>query len=132
MHHHQDFQYGTLDRRRFIKLSTGLISGLSLATNVTAGNAQRESSKKPNILLIIVDQVGELINQLRVGNLTDDTMIIFTSDHGDMLCQKNMVQKRCFYEPSARVPLVIVRRDGTGPTIRGNRYEEWPCKTQGL
>jgi len=28
-----------------------------------------------------------------------------------MLCQKNMVQKRCFYEPSARVPLVIVRPD---------------------
>ena len=38
----------------------------------------------------------------------DDTIIIFTSDHGDMLCEKNMVQKRCFYEPSARVPLIVV------------------------
>jgi len=56
----------------------------------------------------IDDKVGELIGQLDVGNLADDTIIVFTSDHGDMLCEKNMVQKRCFYEPSVRVPLVVV------------------------
>ena len=63
------------------------------------------------LITYIDDKVGELVDQLKDNNLANDTIIIFTSDHGDMLCQKNMVQKRCFYEPSARVPLVIVRPD---------------------
>jgi len=73
------------------------------------------------LVTYIDDKVGELIDQLRTGNLEDDTLIIFTSDHGDMLCEKNMVQKRCFYEPSVRVPLVIVRPHAS---IRGH-----VCKT---
>jgi choline-sulfatase len=32
--------------------------------------------------------------------------VIFTSDHGDMLGERRMVQKRCFYEWAVRVPLV--------------------------
>lgn len=69
------------------------------------------------LVTYIDDKVGELVDQLQTGNLADETMIIFTSDHGDMLCEKNMVQKRCFYEPSARVPLVISPPQGA---LRGH------------
>ena len=61
-----------------------------------------------SLVTYIDDKVGELIARLKDDDLLDDTIVIFTSDHGDMLCQKNMVQKRCFYEPSARVPLLVV------------------------
>jgi len=60
------------------------------------------------LVTYIDDKVGELVAQLRADDILDNTVIIFTSDHGDMLCLKNMVQKRCFYEPSARVPLLVV------------------------
>lgn len=60
------------------------------------------------LVTYVDDKVGELIARLRADHLIDDTIVIFTSDHGDMLCEKNMVQKRCFYEPSARVPLLVV------------------------
>jgi choline-sulfatase len=60
------------------------------------------------LVTYIDDKVGELVARLRADGLLDDTIIIFTSDHGDMLCEKNMVQKRCFYESSARVPLLVV------------------------
>jgi len=60
------------------------------------------------LVTYIDDKVGELVARLQADDLIDDTIIIFTSDHGDMLCLKNMVQKRCFYEPSARVPLLVV------------------------
>jgi len=60
------------------------------------------------LVTYIDDKVGELVARLRADDLLDDTIIIFTSDHGDMLCEKNMVQKRCFYESSARVPLLVV------------------------
>lgn len=55
----------------------------------------------------IDDKVGDLIGVLEETGQWDDTVIIFTSDHGDMLGERGMVQKRTFYEWSARVPLII-------------------------
>lgn len=39
-------------------------------------------------------KVGELVKALENSGLRDNTIIIFTSDHGDMLGEKGMVQKR--------------------------------------
>ncbi len=52
-------------------------------------------------------KVGELLTTLEQTGEADNTLIVFTSDHGDMLGERGMVQKRCFYEWSARVPLII-------------------------
>jgi choline-sulfatase len=66
-------------------------------------------------LVTYVDRkVGELLAALEETGQRDNTVIIFTSDHGDMLGEKGMVQKRCFYEWSARVPLIIHFPDGRG------------------
>ncbi len=54
---------------------------------------------------------GDLVATLQECGLWDDTVVVFASDHGDMLCEKGMVQKRSFYEYSARVPLIL-RRPG--------------------
>ncbi|NKB70519.1 MAG: sulfatase-like hydrolase/transferase [Candidatus Latescibacteria bacterium] len=51
-------------------------------------------------------KVGELLDALDETGQADNTVVVFASDHGDMLCEKEMVQKRCFYEWSARVPLI--------------------------
>lgn len=53
------------------------------------------------------NKVGELLASLKENGLDDNTIVIFFSDHGDMLCEKEMVQKRCFYEWSARVPFFV-------------------------
>jgi len=60
---------------------------------------------------LIDNQIRLLIGTLRECNMLDDTILIFTSDHGDMLFEQHMVAKRTFYEPSAKVPLII---SGTG------------------
>ena len=58
-------------------------------------------------LITYIDRkVGELIATLREHGLWENTVIVFSSDHGDMLCEKSMVQKRIFYDPSCRVPLI--------------------------
>ena len=59
-------------------------------------------------LVTYVDQkVGELLDALETNGFLEDTLVVFSSDHGDMLCEKGMVQKRTFYEWSARVPLIL-------------------------
>jgi len=64
-------------------------------------------------LVTYIDRkVGELLAALEQTGQRDNTIVIFTSDHGDMLGEKRMVQKRCFYEWSARIPLVMSFPDG--------------------
>lgn len=66
-------------------------------------------------LVTYIDQkVGELLATLERLGLRENTVIIFTSDHGDMLGEKGMVQKRTFYEFSSRVPLILSFPDGWG------------------
>jgi choline-sulfatase len=59
-------------------------------------------------LVTYIDRkVGELLAALDQTGQRENTVVIFTSDHGDMLAERGMVQKRCFYEWSVRVPLII-------------------------
>ncbi len=53
------------------------------------------------------DFVGEIVAELKLLGLYNDTLIIFTSDHGDMMGERNMWFKRTFWEHSVKVPLVF-------------------------
>jgi choline-sulfatase len=51
---------------------------------------------------------GRLLTALgETGQNIEDWMVVFTADHGDMLGQHGVWEKRSFYEGSARVPLFI-------------------------
>jgi choline-sulfatase len=52
-------------------------------------------------------KVGELLDSIEQNGFMENTVVIFASDHGDMLLEKGMVQKRTFYEMSSRVPLIL-------------------------
>lgn len=52
-------------------------------------------------------QIGEILDTLEETGLRDDTLIIFTSDHGEMLGDHYSFGKRSFYEASARVPMIV-------------------------
>ncbi len=53
-----------------------------------------------------------LIGTLREEGLLDNTIICFTSDHGDMLGNHNMLAKRLFYEGSANIPMILLGTAG--------------------
>ncbi|GAB5554970.1 MAG: sulfatase [Saprospiraceae bacterium] len=55
----------------------------------------------------IDDWVGKILDKLEESDLTDNTLIIFTSDHGEMLGAHGMREKNVFYEESAHIPLLI-------------------------
>jgi len=53
------------------------------------------------------DWVGQILDKLDELGLTDNTLVIFTSDHGEMLGSHGMRGKFCFYEESSHVPMMI-------------------------
>lgn len=52
-------------------------------------------------------QLRILIGTLREEGLLDDTIILFTSDHGDMLGDHRLFAKRLMYEKSANIPMIL-------------------------
>ncbi len=51
--------------------------------------------------------LGELLNALEQSGEAENTIVVFVSDHGEMLGSHGMREKNIFYEESARVPLMI-------------------------
>ncbi len=51
--------------------------------------------------------VGEIVSELKEEGMYDDTLIVFTADHGEMLGSHCMWQKMCMYEESTHIPLYI-------------------------
>lgn len=52
-------------------------------------------------------QVGRVLNAVRENNLEDDTLIVFTSDHGDAAGAHQWARKQLFYEECVRVPMIM-------------------------
>ncbi len=58
--------------------------------------------------------VGKLVDKLKEKNLYDDTVFIFTSDHGNHFKTRNLEYKRSCHESSIHTPLIIRGGDFTG------------------
>ena len=58
---------------------------------------------------LVDDQVGRILEALDATGRADDTIVVFTADHGDMAGGHGMVWKSTstFYDEVARVPLII-------------------------
>ncbi len=53
------------------------------------------------------DLIQHLLDALQETGQDDDTVVVLTSDHGDMLGERGLWYKMAFFEGSARVPLVV-------------------------
>jgi choline-sulfatase len=55
----------------------------------------------------IDDLLGRLMAALRSAGLAEDTIVVLTSDHGEMLGERGLWYKMSFFDGASRVPLVI-------------------------
>ncbi len=53
------------------------------------------------------ERIGEVLAALRDAGLDGDTVVALTADHGEMLGERGLWYKMSFFEPSARVPLIV-------------------------
>lgn len=51
--------------------------------------------------------IGQVLEALDAAGLRNDTLVIYTSDHGDHLGNRGLFWKHTFYDESAKVPLIM-------------------------
>jgi len=82
-------------------------------------------------LVSLVDtHIGRILRALEANDLRDNTVVVFTSDHGDMLGSHTLWRKNLMFEESVRVPLLMRVTDedlaGTRVTSRMSQIDLVP------
>ncbi|HAT12056.1 MAG TPA: choline-sulfatase [Planctomycetes bacterium] len=89
----------------------------------------RDARRAYHALITHVDySIGHILARLRELNLLDDTTIIFTSDHGDLLGDHRLGGKTVFLEGSAHLPFIVVPAKGViDDSLRGTTCDTLAC-----
>ncbi|MGI9066200.1 MAG: sulfatase family protein [Pyrinomonadaceae bacterium] len=70
-------------------------------------NFQQLAKNYYRTLLGVDENVGRVLDFLDKNNLSNDTLVIYSSDNGFFLGEHGLFDKRLMYEPSIRVPLLV-------------------------
>jgi choline-sulfatase len=62
------------------------------------------------------ERIGSVLGALRATGLEENTIVVFTADHGEFLGERGLWYKMSFLEPSARVPLIVRLPNGPAAT----------------
>ena len=91
--------------------------GNSNTKDMNCKNMNNVKRHYAGMISLIDDWVGKIIDVLDKKNVTDNTVIIFCSDHGEMLGDHGLFTKNCMYEGALRVPLIISHPEITNGRI---------------
>jgi len=94
--------------------------GINYVTSVNGKMSLEQEKKAVSAYYASVSymdaQVGKVLNTLKEEGLADNTIVIFTSDHGFHLGEHNFWMKVSLHEESVRVPLII-KVPGKAPKV---------------
>ena len=80
----------------------------------------------------IDEQVGDIIKALKEKGMYDDALIVFTSDHGDMMGDHNSWRKTYPYEGSAAIPMIVKIPEGIAPVHAKGSVMEQPVELRDI
>lgn len=90
--------------------SEELINRANVKLDENTSGAQLARRHMKNYLAQVTgvdDQFGRILVALKEAGLEEDTIVVFTSDHGNCLGSHDQVSKNVHYEESMRVPFII-------------------------
>lgn len=82
---------------------------------VTEENIRRSRRAYFANISYLDDKIGELLTVLE--DTRQEAVVVFVSDHGDMLGERGLWYKMSFFEGSSRVPMMIAVPDGQGQRV---------------
>ena len=77
------------------------------APRITADTIRLLMPKYYGMVKCLDDNIGRILDTLRRNGQIDNTIIVFTSDHGDLCGEHGRLNKGVPYEGSARIPFLI-------------------------
>ncbi|HEY4382918.1 MAG TPA: sulfatase-like hydrolase/transferase, partial [Ktedonobacteraceae bacterium] len=80
--------------------------------NLDEATLRRTRAAYYGMVSFIDEQIGRVLRVLKESGHAEDTLIIYTSDHGEMLGDHELWWKSAMYEQSAAIPLIMA-----GPSI---------------
>ncbi|QPC87160.1 choline-sulfatase [Mesorhizobium sp. NBSH29] len=105
---HLDPEFGFIPLEKQDPHSQRLYAASDYASfDITAEQIRRSRRGYFASISYLDDKIGELMDVLTRTRMLDDTIIVLASDHGDMLGERGLWFKMCFFEGSARVPLMF-------------------------
>jgi arylsulfatase A-like enzyme len=77
--------------------------------NVQRDHAPARSAVRDHFAAItgVDEQIGRVLDELDRSGLADNTIVIVTADHGEMMGSHGLMQKNVCYEESMRVPMLM-------------------------
>jgi len=76
-------------------------------TEFTTAHKKKIRAYYAGLVKQIDEKVGDILTALRETGQLDNTVIIFSSDHGDYLGDHGLIGKGTYYESSIKVPLIV-------------------------
>ena len=98
------------------RLMKGIEADIAQCSNQEIRNARRAYYANTSYF---DSKVGQMVQTLEEAQLLDNTIVIVTADHGDMLGERGLWYKMNFFEHSARVPLIMAG-PGIAPSVIEN------------
>jgi choline-sulfatase len=75
--------------------------------NVSAEEEIRARTAYYGLVHAMDRMIGQILDRLETLGLADDTLVVYTSDHGEQIGEHGLWWKHTFYEDSVRVPLIM-------------------------
>lgn len=97
-------QTGLTDDPHTLRVHHGIGADVQPVTDQDIRNARRGYYANTSYF---DSKVGEIVKALEESGQLDNTIVIVTSDHGDMLGERGLWYKMSFFEHSARIPMII-------------------------
>lgn len=83
------------------------VTGQGLVAALSEGDIAQLRATYYGMVQEVDDQVGRLIDRLKEWGLYDDTLIVVTADHGEMLGDHWLLGKQGYFDEAYNVPLIV-------------------------
>jgi choline-sulfatase len=99
--------------------SSNVLRRRTKATGLAVSDIQQMRANYAGKVSLIDDQVGQIVETVQHRRELDRTIIIFTSDHGEMNGDHGLIYKSNFYRSAVSVPLLIRLPGPMGDAVAG-------------
>ena len=109
-----DFYVKSIERRRFFENGQGHASEMDIA------EVQQMRATYYGLMSEVDAQLGRVFDYLKETNQWDNTLIIFTSDHGEQLGDHHLLGKLGYFDQSFHIPMIVRDPNPEADLTRGD------------